>query len=171
MKKSSALCGMALAFTLLLNSIMLPAFAQVGFGFGGWGDHFGSWVEFWPWSRCCGYQRVPRQHPPAVQTNGYLEGNVTVISTCPTSQPNTACPLASDTLSDITISAEPYGSNQWLSSRPDARGHYRLSLPSGGYNVILHHPNLGKAGQTIRQIIIQPGQTNQQNFQVTLPIQ
>ncbi len=167
-------CILSLLIPLVITSS--PALAQFGVGFGAWnwGGHnggFGSWfgVSLWP-NR--GRSSSPQsQTESRKQVNGYLEGIITVRPVCPANQPNVACPIILDSLSDITISAAPYGANQWLTSRPDTHGHYRLTLPAGGYNVSIQHPNQGIAETSLRKIIIQPDQTNWQNFQVDLLIQ
>ncbi len=174
MKKWQIVCMLGLLLTLLANN--LSAFAQFGVGFGAWnwGGHnsgFGSWfgVSLWPNQRP--YRLPPSRNESTPKANGYLEGNITVHPKCPADQPNVACPLILDALNDITISAQLYGMNQWLTSRPDAQGHYRLMLPPGGYNISVHHPYLSSSEKILHQVIIQPGQTNRQNFQVDLPIQ
>lgn len=174
MQRRRIVCILSLLIALMVTGS--PALAQFGVGFGAWnwGGHnggFGSWfgVSLWP-NR--GRSSSPQsQTESRKEVNGYLEGIITARSICPANQPNVACPIILDSLSEITISAAPYGASQWLTSRPDTRGHYRLSLPAGGYTVSIHHPDLGRAETSMRQIIIQPGQTNWQNFQVDLPIQ
>jgi hypothetical protein len=179
MKSWNIIRILGLALVLSANSLGSVALAQFGVGIGGWnwGGHtgFGSWfgVSAWPYY---GHSRS-REQPkaPPKQANGILSGTVSVQPLCPGIDPHAACPLIPDALSNVTISAEPFGSTQWISGRLDARGHYQLTLPPGGYTVSVHHPTLDKAGDKtaplVRQIIIQPGQTNRQDFEIYLPVE
>ena len=175
MKKWRMACFSLLTTLGLGYGWFTPSSAQIGFGFGTWGDRFGSWIGVWPWFRgphSSSYRaKSQRQQTAAVQANGVMEGHVIVRSVCPTAQPGTVCPALPGALDNVTISAEPYGANQWVSARPDAQGRYRLILPPGGYNLRISHPYPDASDQVIRQIIIEPGQTNRQDFQINVPIQ
>ncbi len=154
----------------------LPALAQLGVGFGIWGGGghntgYGGWfgTSLWPYRTRSAIPSRPSEKNR--ETNGYLEGVLTLRTVCPDSQPKVACPVLSTPLSDIAISAEPYGANQWITSHPDANGHFRLILPPGGYNLRIHHPDVTGNDEIVRQIIIQPGKTSWQNFQIDQPLQ
>lgn len=178
MKRWQLVCIPGLLLALLPSHFYLSAFAQFGVGFGAmnWGGGGGSWfgVSLWPGQRRS--QSPPRRTESPSKTNGYLEGNVTVHTICPPDQPDVACPVIPDALSDITITATPAGMSQWLSSQPDTHGHYRMMLSPGSYNISVQHAYkdrsaLDQASTMPRLIIIQSGQTNRQNFQVNLPLQ
>ncbi|WP_373531838.1 carboxypeptidase-like regulatory domain-containing protein [Vampirovibrio sp.] len=173
MQKGRIVCTLFLCLLLLLKGFYLPAFAQFGVGVGAWNwGGFGSWfgVFVQPVCRRCLFNK-PNRIDTAPQANGHLAGVITLRSVCPTPTPNVACPLLPQALNETTLSAKPYGGNQWMTSRPDASGRYRLALPPGGYQLSIHHPLWGESDQVLRQIIIQPGQTNTQNFQIELPLQ
>jgi hypothetical protein len=168
-----------------------PAHAQFGIGIGGWGDHIFSWIEIWPrWSggyRAAPY-RVDRPMPPpqTMQTNGFLEGNVLVLPSCPVSQApasptlasqtKLACPLlpanaAGNLAEAVTITATPYGGSQGFATQPGTQGYYRMELPPGGYVVSLRHPYQGNKPPDTRAVIIQSGQTMRMDAQINAPIQ
>jgi hypothetical protein len=138
--------------------------AQFGFGVGGWGDHFGTWFGVWP-----DYRPYRSYTPP--QSTGHLEGTVTLHSLCPADLPKATCPSAPNALFNITIIAEPEGETQWVTTMPDARGDYKLSLPPGAYNVRLQHPAQNITGATAYRVIIQPGKTSKRDFDISLPVQ
>jgi hypothetical protein len=178
MAKQHRLFIISLALGLLTICLPLPASAQFGFGFGSWNwaghQGYGSWFGFSTWPNY-GRPRYnapsPRLESPRKEANGYLEGQVIVQSVCPASQPNVACPLVPNALDNVTVSAQPQGSSQWLASRPDAQGRYTLSLPPGSYSISLNHPSFNKANKVDRTVIIQPGRTLHQDFQIDLLIQ
>lgn len=173
MKNWRTVCPAALVFTVLCSSVALPVFGQLGVGFGGWGgdygSRFGAWVNIWPGRRCCGYDPAPRQKAPKAQSRGLIEGTVTVRPGCASNSLEIACPLLPDASRQVIITAQPYGSDQWLSIHANTQGQYHLPLPPGGYNVTVYHPELGPPSHP-RQIIIQPGQTNHQDFQIDIPV-
>ena len=160
--------GLIVAGVLIASLYTPPAQAQFGFGAGSWGGHFGSWIEFWP-----GYypryrpRSAPRKSEPPVQSNGYLQGRVTVRSACPEAQSSATCPVS--TLRNLTVVAQPSNSSQWLSTKADRKGYFQLALPPGNYTLGLQHPNVGQIAQFNRQVTIQAGQTNQQNYEIDLP--
>lgn len=176
MKRRHMVVILALLFTLLFSG--LPALAQLGVGFGAWNwggnqGGLGTWfgVSLWPNHRRSAQPPASRLET-VKQANGYLEGNLMVRVVCPPSQASSvACPVTPESLANITISAQPYGASQWFASRPDSSGHYRLALPPGGYNISVRHPTLNNSDKVLRQIIIQPGQTNWQDLQIDLPAQ
>jgi hypothetical protein len=188
-KKCSRILRLAVLLTILAG-LFLPAHAQLGVGIGGWGDHIFSWVEIWPrWSG--GYRAAPYRsdrltaNPPA-QTNGFLEGNVQVLPSCPVSQPSAAqtpasqiqpaCPLLpTDAVGNLAeaviITATPYGGNQGFVTQPTNLGYYRMMLPPGGYVVGIRHPYQGHNPPDTRSIIIQSGQTMRLDARINAPIQ
>jgi hypothetical protein len=160
-------------FIVALNLVWLAnpgsvAHAQFGFGVGSWGEHFGSWFEIWPRARYHNRYTSPRKTKSPDLGNGHLEGHVSIL---PVSQPGVASPPAQNIFSNMTISAQPYGSNQWVETHLDTQGYYRLDLPPGGYNVTLHHPFSEEVGKAVYQIIIQPGKINRRDFELKIPIQ
>lgn len=174
MPKRRAIYTITLALAFLINTLALPVSAQFGIGLGSWGGNIGTWIEFWPWHHRHSDYKPPPPQPvplaPLVQNNGYLSGKVTVQQVCSLREVHVACPLQPGVLSDVTVSAVPTGSNQWLSSRPDTQGHYRLVLPPGTYNLTVQHPDLPETSKHFRQIVIQPGQTHWEDFQITLQL-
>lgn len=166
-----------------------PAQAQLGFGFGfgsfgGWGGGLfgggwggpGAWLNVWPGFNRSNYddsrtetsypsQQETIQYQPAqaIPATGILEGKITVASACPT-QPHKACPLISQSASDITITATSnqasFDSNQWVSAQPNSQGYYRVSLPPGNYNVQVQNPYQTQPQPAeSHPVTIQPGES------------
>ncbi len=162
----------------VLLSLAVPAWAQLGFGigagnWGGWGNNFGTWfgVSLWPSYRPTRpYSPTPRPTPesPQPQANGVVQGIVKVQSICPA---NTACPLMPNTINNVTVTAQPNGSGQWIAVHPTSQGYYQFNLPPGNYTLSATHPDSSTTQKPARVILIQPYQTQQQDFQLTVPLQ
>lgn len=178
MAKPRSLVSLIIALAFLAVCVPIPAFAQFGVGFGAWnwgGNHtgYGSWFGFSmsPYGRSHYTAPTPRLESSKKQANGYLEGQVLVQSVCPASQADVACPLIPNALDNVTVTAQPDGSSQWIVSQPNAQGYYNLSLPPGRYTITANHPSLSRTNEMSRSITIQPRQTLHQDFQIALPMQ
>lgn len=165
---------------LLTTFFPSPTLAQVGFGFGwgsfgGWGPGFygggwgpGAWLNVWPhWNRGSQNQTIPQQpqyyqpnyYQPAPQptaSTGVLEGKIQVASNCP-AQPQKVCPVSTQPMNDVTVTATPADSSQWVTAQPDEQGNYRLLLPPGNYQVKAQ--NAYSKAETSQSVTVQSGES------------
>lgn len=65
----------------------------------------------------------------------------------------------------VDVVASPYGLNEWVGTRPDSTGHYRLTVLPGGYLIQASSPETPNLKPI--EVIVEPGQTTHQDFQLT----
>jgi hypothetical protein len=76
-----------------------------------------------------------------------------------------------NTINNVTVTAQPNGSGQWIAVHPTSQGYYQFNLPPGNYTLSATHPDSSTTQKPARVILIQPYQTQQQDFQLTVPLQ
>jgi hypothetical protein len=157
---SSKVLGALIVGLFLLG---LPcAEAQLGIGIGvgrggywgpGYGSFFGLGIGLSP--------RLGRQSDTRSYRPGSLEGTVNL---CPVEQKLKNCSVPYEVLQSIVVSALPYGSNQWISTRLDAQGEYRLQLSPGRYLVRVDTPHTVKSMRVPSEVNIEAGRTRHLNL-------
>lgn len=167
---------LALLFMLLAPAI--SAEAQIGFGIGlgsGWGSGLGG---FFGGAGNHGFMGVgatisPRpvyQQPRLTPARREIPqmGQVTgMIDGCPAASGERNCSMPTELIRQMVISAIPdSGSQQWVSTQPNAQGLYQLQLPPGQYTLSVNTPDYSIQLARKEHITIRAGARIERNLKV-----
>lgn len=164
----------------LLSLSITPALAQlgvgIGFGSGLFGPGFGAFYGRGGGHGFAGFGATisPRpvyqqsRFPTAAQQEIPAQGQVTgMVNACPPGSNQERCSIPTELLRQIVISAMPQsGSQQWISTQPNAQGLYQLKLQPGQYTLSVHTPFANDQHAQREVIIIRPGDTVLKNLQL-----